>query len=281
MPYYFGEYVLAAPWNAAQDFARPFGDASASGNWAKLDTKRSVYGGVQLLMVAAGSKLPGPSASTALGRVGQSAAAGAVFGSAFDVNQQAYEIGTGKRNELDLEQNATSAAAGAALFGGLHFAAEAPAVLNEGATSLRTVEQYLKANYSVETEGLGMGGGNIRVRFDPKAAGVGSEASSALKGTQLKEYLRQSQEYGAGGVRALENSRFRFYGEISPASKPGEMVGRRMVREWDPATGAKRTWHETLDQQGRIRQVRPDVSATGGEKVHYTFDAEGNFTGSW
>ncbi|MBS2534268.1 hypothetical protein KGQ20_15970 [Catenulispora sp. NF23] len=35
------------------------------------------------------------------------------------------------------------------------------------------------------------------------------------------------------------------------------MVGRRLVREWDPATGAKRTWHETLDGAGRVRQVRP------------------------
>ncbi len=59
------------------------------------------------------------------------------------------------------------------------------------------------------------------------------------------------------------------------------MAGRRVVREWDPATGAKRTWHETLDHQGNIRQVRPDVKMTGGKKVHYTFDRDGNFTGSW
>ena len=59
---------------------------------------------------------------------------------------------------------------------------------------------------------------------------------------------------------------------------PGEMVGRRLVREWDPATGATRTWHETLDGAGNIRQVRPQ---TGGAKVHYRFDANGKYVGKW
>lgn len=47
------------------------------------------------------------------------------------------------------------------------------------------------------------------------------------------------------------------------------MAGRRVVSEWNPATGQKRTWHETLDHNGMIRQVRPDVKFTGGSKVHY------------
>jgi uncharacterized protein RhaS with RHS repeats len=56
------------------------------------------------------------------------------------------------------------------------------------------------------------------------------------------------------------------------------LVGRRLVREWDPFGGNKRTWHETLDHHGRVRQVRP---VTDGPKVHYMFDEFGKFTGSW
>ncbi|EPX57569.1 hypothetical protein D187_004913 [Cystobacter fuscus DSM 2262] len=117
--------------------------------------------------------------------------------------------------------------------------------------------------------------------FCSAAVKAGSDAASSLMGAQLKEYLRQAAKYGSDGVKALANGRFRFYGEIMPATKPGEMIGRRVVREWDPVTGAKRIWHETIDQQGRVRQIRPEESVTGGKKVHYTFDKDGNFTGSW
>jgi hypothetical protein len=102
------------------------------------------------------------------------------------------------------------------------------------------------------------------------------DASSAMRGAQLKEHLRQLDQYGEDGYRVLENGRFRYYGEIDPAKKPGEMVGRRVVREWDPSTGAKRTWHETIDQSGNVRIVRPQ---NGPEKVHHLFDRDGNYGG--
>ena len=56
------------------------------------------------------------------------------------------------------------------------------------------------------------------------------------------------------------------------------MVGRRVAREWNPATGKARTWMETLDGAGNIRIVRPE---NGGPKVHYMFDQFGNYTGQW
>ena len=56
------------------------------------------------------------------------------------------------------------------------------------------------------------------------------------------------------------------------------MKGRRMTREWDPSTGKKRTWHETIDKKGKIRQVRPQK---GKAKTHYKFDRKGNYEGSW
>lgn len=58
----------------------------------------------------------------------------------------------------------------------------------------------------------------------------------------------------------------------------GEMAGRRRVREWNPQTGHKRTWHETLDHEGNIRIVRPQKN--GESKIHYLFDSNGNFAGA-
>ena len=55
------------------------------------------------------------------------------------------------------------------------------------------------------------------------------------------------------------------------------MAGARLVREWNPATGAQRTWYETLDHNRVVRIVPPEA---GGPKVHYTFDSYGNYTGS-
>jgi hypothetical protein len=104
------------------------------------------------------------------------------------------------------------------------------------------------------------------------------EASSAASAARLREFLRQSEKYGADAVRALEDGRIRFYGEVSPAETAGEIAGSRLVREWAPGSGATRTWHETLDHAGVVRQVRPE---TGGPKVHYVFDADGNYVGSW
>ena len=110
------------------------------------------------------------------------------------------------------------------------------------------------------------------------AAKSATGAESALSGSLLRNDLRQLQKYGQGGVRELESGRLRYYGNLTPAAKQGEMAGRRLVREWDPGTGATRTWHETLDRSGGIRIVRPE---TGGPKTHYSFDEFGNFGGAW
>ncbi|WP_404385022.1 hypothetical protein LL946_04030 [Knoellia locipacati] len=90
--------------------------------------------------------------------------------------------------------------------------------------------------------------------------------------------MSQVEKYGAGGVKELESGRIRYYGEAIQAAKPGEMVGRRLVREWDPTKDFTRTWHETLDGAGNVRIVRPE---TGGAKVHYSFDEFGQFGGAW
>ncbi|XEC27504.1 ricin-type beta-trefoil lectin domain protein [Streptomyces fradiae] len=111
-------------------------------------------------------------------------------------------------------------------------------------------------------------------------SGGGNSAESYFS-AYPREFLDQAAKYGKAGVRELPDGRFRFYGEVAVARTPGEMLGRRLVREWNPATGATRIWHETVDHAGRVRIVRPDVNVTGGTKVHYVFDALGNFTGTF
>ena len=104
-------------------------------------------------------------------------------------------------------------------------------------------------------------------------------SQSSYQAHRNATHLRQWQEYGKQGYRLLENGRIRYYDEIMPAQKVGEMAGRRRVREWDPKTGNKRTWHETLDHEGNVRQVRPVKE--NGTKTHYLFDARGNLIREW
>lgn len=98
---------------------------------------------------------------------------------------------------------------------------------------------------------------------------------NVYRGDLLKIHLRQLEEYGPNGFRQLSNGRIRYYGELEPAKVKGEMAGRRLVREWDPETGSKRTWHETLDHQDNIRIIRPETNNM--KKIHYIFDRDGNF----
>ncbi len=56
------------------------------------------------------------------------------------------------------------------------------------------------------------------------------------------------------------------------------MAGLRRVREWNPSSGITHTWFETIDYHGRIRIVRPE---TGGPKIHFMYDAEGNYVGTF
>lgn len=108
-------------------------------------------------------------------------------------------------------------------------------------------------------------------------SGISLEADYAIR---LKEYYTQAEKYGTGSIKELENGRVRFYGKLKLARTKGEMVGARYVREWNPDTGYKRDWYETLDHNGNVRQIRPNTNITDGIKVHYVFDADGNYMGN-
>ena len=78
-------------------------------------------------------------------------------------------------------------------------------------------------------------------------------------------------------LKAIENGRYRFYGDIKPSRTLREMQGARLVREWDPTTGNKRTWYETVEHSGRVRSVAP--KPVMHEKNHHIFDSNGEYMG--
>jgi hypothetical protein len=90
------------------------------------------------------------------------------------------------------------------------------------------------------------------------------------------EHARLLRKYGKGAYRELPDGRRRYYGKLSPSRDPGEMAGRRYVREWNLKTGRMRDWNETIDHTGRIRIVRP---VRPGPKIHYMFDRGGRYIG--
>jgi hypothetical protein len=142
-----------------------------------------------------------------------------------------------------------------------------------GSQELEAVESGILLGAGV----LGSAYGRVAGALSGATKIVDVPASSMAQGARLAEHLRQWEKYGSQGFKELENGRSRYYGDLDLARTPGTMIGRRVVREWDPATGATRTWHETLDAAGNVRQVRPQ---TGDAKIHYGFDADGNFIGT-
>ncbi|UQZ35445.1 hypothetical protein C2I18_19095 [Paenibacillus sp. PK3_47] len=139
-------------------------------------------------------------------------------------------------------------------------------------------EERAESATSVALSGAGKAASGVLKITSKNAA---TAAHSASQYDKLNTHYKQAEKYGKSTVKELQNGRTRYYGEVTPASKQGEMAGRRVVREWDPATGNKRTWHETVDHSGNIRQVRPDTKVTNGQKVHYRFDSNGNYIGNW
>lgn len=149
----------------------------------------------------------------------------------------------------------------------------------DGAEMLVVSSGYLTAGFCYDI-GMSSAAAEASETSYGKSSGK-SGADNIADAAKLKEYYKQAEKYGTGSIKELENGRFRFYEELKPARTQGEMAGARHVREWDPYTGLKRDWYETLDYNGNIRQVRPDPNITGGVKVHYMFDEEGNYIGNW
>lgn len=121
------------------------------------------------------------------------------------------------------------------------------------------------------------GGVKIALSLNQNSIKVINRALSPLEAAKLKDYYRQAEKYGRAGVTELENGRFRFYGDLTPSRTAGEMVGARLVREWNPKTGQARTWYETLDHSGNIRSVAPKPITN--DKNHHVFNTDGDYEG--
>ncbi len=104
-----------------------------------------------------------------------------------------------------------------------------------------------------------------------------SFARLSSNGARLNQHLTQLEKYGSGGFKTLQNGRFRYYGKTT--LNRGDANSFRMVREWNPATGGKRTWFETLNPNGGVIQVRPEFGT--GVKTHYLFNGSGGYLGKW
>lgn len=106
-------------------------------------------------------------------------------------------------------------------------------------------------------------------------------AQSATSYQKLKIDLALTEKYGIAARVELSDGRIRYYGTVKPASAAREMIGARLVREWNFQTNIMRTWYETLDAQNRIRIVRPDPILVGNRKIHYLFNQQGDYDGAF
>ena len=158
---------------------------------------------------------------------------------------------------------ATSAFQFSALRGGASSAVDTVANMSEHATEAEErVISYETDAYSVYNEG------SYQKTPKPNYGTFGRGMAGDNRGAALKEMSNPAHNAAQ-------------YEKLQTAKKEGEMAGLRHVREWNPQNGLKRDWYETIDHSGNIRQVRPKVEVTGGVKVHYVFDSNGNYIRKW
>lgn len=98
---------------------------------------------------------------------------------------------------------------------------------------------------------------------------------NSTKKVAQKALPKVAQNYS----RKLPDRRINSYGKFRPANKPGKMIGARKVTQFNPRTGMSKSWNETLDSAGRVRQIQP---LKGNIKTkHYRFDKNGRYVGKW
>jgi len=126
---------------------------------------------------------------------------------------------------------------------------------------------------------IGTAGGIVSTAGSNAVQTTNNIAHNAAQYDRLKTLYKLTEKYGTASVKTLSDGRMRFYGKLVEATNNGTMAGRQLVREWNPLSGAMRTWHETLDYSGRIRQIRPVTSSPLHD--HFVFNEFGNFVGKW
>lgn len=144
----------------------------------------------------------------------------------------------------------------------------------DGYKAYKKTKSWKKAAFAAGKGALGGG----KFKLAKKAIKGARWSSKSIKQySQLKEHYRQAQKFGKAGQKTLQNGRIRYYGKVTKSSNPGPTKGRRMVREWDPKTNRKRTWHESVTHQNKVNQVR---IMKKGKKIHYRFN-NGKYSHKW
>ncbi|WAL68789.1 hypothetical protein ORV05_13790 [Amycolatopsis cynarae] len=95
---------------------------------------------------------------------------------------------------------------------------------------------------------------------------------------EVSDLVRSFEDRAPGGDSTLGGAVTVVGGEVDGPAVTFIHLFVGLAQTRNP--GRSRMWQETLDHDGRIRQVRPH-NPNGGPKVHYTFDADGNYTGKW
>ena len=79
--------------------------------------------------------------------------------------------------------------------------------------------------------------------------------------------------------KKLTNGKIRYYEKAKPANNPAEhRKETRLVIKYNPETGQKRAWLETIDSDNKVRMVRPEKN--NNTKTHYEFDKNGKYIGT-
>ncbi len=108
-------------------------------------------------------------------------------------------------------------------------------------------------------------------------SGAAFAALGMVPGGKQVSMLAKARPIASNYSVKMANGSIRQYGQFKKAKTKGTMAGARKVKEL-ASNGKKRTWYETLDKSGKVRQVSPKDNR--GYR-HYMFNAKGKYIGRW
>jgi hypothetical protein len=85
----------------------------------------------------------------------------------------------------------------------------------------------------------------------------GADNPNSAEAMARKLKALEEAQGSAVTTRNLPDGRVRYYGAETAARTPGATRGAAYVTEWDPATGAVRSWMESYDHAGNVVRVHP------------------------
>jgi hypothetical protein len=272
VPFYAGQFVFGAPWNAAQDFAQPFGEVLANdGNWSKFNRVQSLVGLEQLALIGLGAKVPVPNAATALGRVAQAAGAGGWFGSAFDITEQQRAIGAGEQADFNFGQNLRATTLGGVLGGGLQAGGDAPQLMSELKPYADDLNRAVsKLGNSLNSGPNLFGAGSIKQRF-PDAGGGAAKGAAAIERANAAQAAGRTR--GAAAELRVGQQVFTDVSTGGPRTLHPDVVDA--LEAVPPSQRAP--WHGKCAEPGCLSQaLNAGVDPAGGTSTAVNIRGPGN-----